>query len=294
MVFQKNPSRLGSYGEGATLGKIASLFGVGDGETIHKVTTRVFESILSLEKDILWWPSVEERDQLVLDTFNELPYCIGYVDDTEVVLEERPVWYSDPESYYSKDKQFSIKLQAIGDYTLLFRQILVGYPGSVHDARIYNNCRLATHPEEYFTDPQYLAGDCAFKLTTTVITPFRENSKALTAGKRASFNRFFSSKRVRIEHCFGVMKEKLTSLKCLSIKIKDEESHKFACTWIRVCCILHNILLPHYDEQDYASALRSDNFRVAKEYESMDQDEEDGEAKRIALVETLMERKMRE
>lgn len=182
-------------------------------------------------------------------------------------------------------------MQAVCDYTLQCRQILIGYPGSVHDARIFNNCRIATHPKDYFTEPQYIAADCAFKLTTTVITPFRRNSKALTAPKRASFNRLLSSKRVRIEHLFGVMKEKLPSLKCLSIKIKDEKSQKYACSWIRVCCILHNVLLPFYDEEDFAPTLHDVNLAgVDEEGESVDNDEKDGEAKRIALLETIAER----
>lgn len=165
------------------MGKMASLFGVGNGGTIDKITSRVFESILSVEKDFLKWPTEAERNKLVLETFEEVPYCIGYADDTEIALEERPVWYFDPISFYSKEKQYSIKLQAVCDHTLLFLQILVGYPGSVHNARIYKNCNLAMHHKEYFTEPQYLAADCAFKLTTTVITPFRQNSKVLTAKK---------------------------------------------------------------------------------------------------------------
>ena len=129
---------------------------------------------------------------------------------------------------------------------------------------------FALHHKEYFTEPQYLVADCAFKLTTTVITPFRQNSKVLTAKKRASFNRFLSSKRVRIEHSFGVMKEKFPSLKCLKIRIKDEASHKFACTWIRVCCILHNILLPHYDEEDLSPILSHDENGIDEEDECVD------------------------
>lgn len=283
--------RLGCYGEGGTIAKIASLFGVGDGGSIMKITSRVFQSILDLEKDFLYWPSVEERNILVSETFNELPHCIGYVDGTEIPLEERPVSAFDPESFFSKDKQYAIKLQAVGDYELRFRQILIGYPGSVHDARMYNNCILATRSTEFFTEPQYLIGDCAYKLTCTVVTPFRDNSQALSKAKRASFNRAISSKRVRIEHCFGVMKEKLPSLKCLPVKIKDEKSYKFACDWIRVCCILHNILLPHYDNEDY-SAIEGYNAGEVDEGEvtGLNDGESDGEAKRIALYHTIADR----
>lgn len=283
--------RLGSYGEGATLCKIASLFGIGDGGTIEKITSRIFKSILSLENQFLAWPTNEERKQMVLATLGELPYCIGYVDGSDIRLQERPTHKCDPTSYYSRKKEYAIKLQAVCDYTLKFRHILVGYPGSVHDARIYNNCRLTTHPRDYFSEPEYVAGDSAYKLTTTVITPFRLNSTVLQSKQRASFNRFFSSKRVRIEHGFGVMKEKLPSLKCLSIKIKDPQSHKFACTWIRVCCILHNILLPHYDQQDLSLLSQGGNYNSSYEvHEHLDEDDEDGEAKRVALVQIISAR----
>lgn len=285
--------RLGSYGEGSTLVKIASLFGIGDGGTIHKVTKRVFESILTLEQQFLEWPSKEERHQLVLETFDELPHCIGYVDGTEIPLQERPVFYSDPESYYSKEKEHSIKLQAVCDYTLRFRHILVGYTGSVHDARMYNNCVLATQCTDYFTEPQYLFGDCAYRQTITVITPFRQNSKEMTHPSRVAFNRFACSKRVRIEHGFGVMKEKFPSLKCLNIRISDEESHRLACTWIRVTCVLHNILLPHYDEEDFEFiSVHGSTVKEGDEDNNcaVDEDDQYGKAKRIALFETISAR----
>lgn len=155
--------RLGSNGDGATLLKIASLFGIGDGGTIDKVTARVFESILCLEGEFIRWPSAE-REQLEIATFDELPHCIGYADGTPIPFLERPVL--DHVSYWSKDKEYVIKLQGICDYTLLLRQITVGYPGSVHDARVYNNCRLGTHPENHFSNNEYIAADAAYKLRT--------------------------------------------------------------------------------------------------------------------------------
>lgn len=154
--------RLGSNGEGATLGKVAALFGVGDGGSIDKITLRVFDSIFSLEKEFLKWPSEEERIQLSLATYEELPHCVGYVDGSEIPLQERPVRNWDLTSYYSRNKQYSIKLQAVCDYKMRFRHLVIGYPGSCHDARIYNNCKLALHPTKYFSGPQYLIGDSAY------------------------------------------------------------------------------------------------------------------------------------
>lgn len=285
--------RLGSNGHGATLCKIAQLFGVGDGGTIDKVTKRVFESILCLKNDFLFWPSPEEREQLVLRTFNELPHCILYGDGMETPLQDRPGL--DHVSYFSRNRQYSIKTQGVCDYSLRIRQVTIGYPGSVHDARIYNNCRLSTHSKDYFSGEQYMAADSAYKLTTTVITPFRKNSTALTPAIRTKFNKYFSSFRVRIEHLFGILKERFASLYSLAIKVHDKASHKYACDWIHVCCILHNILIPHLDEEDWNNIAefreqRGNNDNVAEGEDDYD-DDLDGlaEAKRIALAELITE-----
>ncbi|XP_046812454.1 uncharacterized protein LOC124421393 [Lucilia cuprina] len=52
---------LGSSGDGLSTRKVATLFGVGDGGTIQKVTKRVFKAILNLKEKFLSWPNAEER-----------------------------------------------------------------------------------------------------------------------------------------------------------------------------------------------------------------------------------------
>ncbi|XP_046811016.1 uncharacterized protein LOC124420820 [Lucilia cuprina] len=55
---------LGSSGDGLSTRKVATLFGVGDGGTIQKVTKRVFKAILNLKEKFLSWPNAEERQQI--------------------------------------------------------------------------------------------------------------------------------------------------------------------------------------------------------------------------------------
>lgn len=281
--------RLGSNGQGSTVQKILCLFGVGDGGTIDIVTRRVFQAIISLESKYIRWPSYEERLDIVEKTMHELPYCVAYTDGCEIELDEAPTL--DRDSYLSRNKQFSIKLQGTIDHKKLFRHINIGYPGSAHDARIFNNCILATNPFPYLTEPQWIAGDSAYKLRTTVITPFRKNSTQLTHAARKDFNRYFSSYRVRVEHVFGIMKEKFPSCKKLNIRIIDAKSHEFACTWIRACCILHNMLMPHYDEEDLTYDLSPRN-RSEQPDDVSDGDEDEDDAavqKRNALFHVINE-----
>lgn len=62
-----------------------------------------------MKKEYIFWPDAYERKLLVCSSYDELPYCIGYMDGTEIKLHEAPV--CDRDSYYSRKKIFSIKAQ---------------------------------------------------------------------------------------------------------------------------------------------------------------------------------------
>lgn len=232
--------RLGSSGDSASIRKIATLFGVGDGGTVITVTDRVITAIINLKSKFLFWPTVQERKKIVGDTLHELPGCIGYVDGTEIKLAESPI--KDHEFYFSRKKQYSIKMQIVCDHSLKIRQATIGYRGSVHDAKILAESSIGRTPDSFFCERQWIAGDSAYPLSRNVITPFRQNSTELTKEKREKFNQYFSKFRVRVENCFGKLKEKFSSLKELRFRLSDGKSYQNCCRWILSCCILHNIL----------------------------------------------------
>ncbi|XP_049318264.1 uncharacterized protein LOC125780315 [Bactrocera dorsalis] len=125
--------RLGYSGDGQSVRKVASLnlFGVGDGGTIKNVTQRIFKAILRIKKmSFYYWPNERERLEIVSATGKEMPGCVGYIDGSEIKLAEAPVMQH--EIYYSRKRQYSVKLQAICDYKLRIRQVTIGFPGSVH------------------------------------------------------------------------------------------------------------------------------------------------------------------
>ena len=78
------------------------------------------------------------------------------------------------------------------------RYIHVGYPGSVHDARILSNSDIGMNPSRYLSGTQWLTADSAYKLTDAVLTPFRKNSTFKTAREREQFNKYFSGFRAKI------------------------------------------------------------------------------------------------
>ncbi|XP_049316918.1 uncharacterized protein LOC125779688 [Bactrocera dorsalis] len=250
--------RLGSSGEGQSVHKVASLFGIGDGGTIYNLTRSIFKAILKLKSKFLFWPHERERQQIVSSTSTEMPGCVGYVDGSEVKLSEAPV--NEHTMYYSRKRQYAVKLQAICDYNLRRRQLIVGYPGSVHDAKIFSNCLLFKQPERFLLTSQWIAGDSAYPLKPFLITQFRQNSSEYTEEERHSFNKYFSKYRVRVENCFGLLKEKFGSLKELKFRMHSRTNKNQCNDWITVCCILHNILINFHIENEDGNEVPGPQF----------------------------------
>ncbi|XP_037929496.1 uncharacterized protein LOC119663983, partial [Teleopsis dalmanni] len=146
--------RLRSSGENAAIRKVATSFAVGDEETIYKITRRVFRSILELQTKFITCPDVAKRQE---KTYHELPHCKGYIDNIEIKLVEAPV--------------------------LKIRHVAVGHFGSAHDARMFRTSALCIQENSLFSSEQWLAGDSAYPLLKTLITPFRSNSQQLDYSK---------------------------------------------------------------------------------------------------------------
>ncbi|OXA45193.1 putative nuclease HARBI1 [Folsomia candida] len=223
--------KLGHDGTGSGVSTTAALFGVGGGGTILKVVTRVLKAILELEKDWIRWPDETERLEIARNMVDQLPNCIGYIYGSHINLEEAPL--DDPESYFTRKQRYAIQLQAVCDNNKMIRSIFFGYPGSVHDA-----------------EGQWIAGDSAYKNTDYMITPFKNNASTGTTAERRRFNKYFSGFRVKIECCFGIIKETFESLKELRIRVDRSNGHTLACSWIRGCIILYNILKDSFTESE--------------------------------------------
>ncbi|OXA46779.1 protein ANTAGONIST OF LIKE HETEROCHROMATIN PROTEIN 1 [Folsomia candida] len=246
--------RFGVNGTGASYSKLAQKFGIGNG-TVDAITKRVIKAIVSVEKEWIYWPDETEREKLA-ELCPQLPGCIGIVDGSHINLEEAPI--NDPQSYFSRKMRYSIHLQGICDAELRLRHILVGYPGSVHDARVFANCDIAKHPENYFNLGQWIAGDSAYKLQPYLITTLRTNAVIGTQKERDKFNKVFCNFRVKIEQVYGGLKEIFTSLKELRMQINFQDGHQYAVQWITACCVLYNIILESLDEYPVTDEMLGD------------------------------------
>ena len=142
-------------------------------------------------------------------------------------------------------------IQAIVDHDYIFRDICVGWPGSVHDARVFANSLIYKKiMEEKLLDnvgnrtilgrqiQPCLVGDSAYPMHTWLVKPFNFNS-SLTA-KQKHFNYRLSRARIVVENAFGHLRARWRRL-----MKRNDMSTEHIPTIITACCILHNICEIH-------------------------------------------------
>lgn len=213
------------------------------------------------------WPQ-QSQFASVLSKFSDLrdksfPDTFAAVDGCHIAIR---CPNTDSGSYYNRKGYHSILLQGICGAEQRFIDVLVGWPGSAHDARVWKNSpiydRLKTSGHMLLPSNAHILGDSAYPCDTFIMCPFRDNGH-LTS-KQKHFNAVLSSTRVIIEQAFGCLKGRFRRLKFL-----DMLDLKLASKVIATACVLHNLCI----DNDYADLDTVDVATSASEVDG----EEDGE-----------------
>src|SRR5215471_15579890 len=131
-------------------------------------------------------------------------HCLGFLDGTTIVLAEQPV--KDGEFYSNRTSQYGLNCQIVADLDARIRFFFCGYPASVHDSRCIEESDFCRRPQDFFDGPEYVLADSAYTLSNTILTPFKK--PASLQPDNAAFNKIFSSMRVKVEHCIGILKNR--------------------------------------------------------------------------------------
>lgn len=175
------------------------------------------------------------------------PQCAGAIDGSHIPVQAPYMNHTD---YYNRKGWYSILIQAVVDSDYLFRDINVGWPGSVHDARVFSNSALYgkvtsgnllqghARSIEGKSVPVFLVGDSGYPLMRWLLKPFPFSGDLSTSKK--TFNYRLSRARIVSEIAFGRLKARWRRLS------KQNEMIVTNVTPVVVaCCILHNICEIH-------------------------------------------------
>ena len=120
---------------------IANLFGVSVSfvcSCIKEVSTIIVQK---MKTKFITIPKGEEVNEImrIYKDKCQFPMCAGAIDGTHIPIIAPVVDHAD---YVNRKSYHSIVMQAVVESKYLFRDVAVGWPGSVHDARIFSNLGL--------------------------------------------------------------------------------------------------------------------------------------------------------
>lgn len=199
-------------------------------------------------KKIIVWPSDAEQ-QTHADIFEEkkgFPGVIGMIDGTHIHIKkpkERGI------DYYNRKDVYSVVLQGVVKEDLQFTDVYTGWPGKVHDARVFANSPLFTVGSARCGD-RHILGDSAYPNLEWILTPYKSNRPLNRAQKK--FNTTHASIRSHVERAFGLLKGRFVRLQ----KIKQKNINTIIST-VLTACVLHNVCIINGD--DFVDALINEN-----------------------------------
>ena len=216
-------------------------------ETCNRKFEKVLACLIKLAQDIIrpqdpQFTNVHPR----LKNRKYTPFmdnCIGAIDGTHIQV---VVPNDTAVQHRNRNKEISQNVMCVCDFDMRYTFVLAGWPGSVHDMRVFNDAmtRLGhkfPHPPPdkfYLVDsgypnrPGYLA---PYKGHTYHFQEYRDG--IMPRGKTEHFNFCHSSLRNVIERSFGVLKNKWRILFHLPSYPQRKQSKI-----IVACMALHNFI----------------------------------------------------
>lgn len=238
---------------------IQKLFGIGK-IISHKYFTITISALVKIRKAHVYWPTTNKEFKAKAKRFRAhrgFPNVVGAIDGSHVKINEQ-----DSLDWLNRKGYYSMLVQAICDFDMIFMDLVVGWPGSVHDARVFRNSGLhergITHTLFPTTTscrfacgmrvPWCILGDSAYPLLSWLLTPFKDNGHL--SSEYRFYNYVHSSTRMVIERAFGRLKCRWAILKdrCDTRASADRSTFEAAADVITACVVLHNYVQRRHPE----------------------------------------------
>lgn len=209
----------------------------GDLINVHRTTAgralnNVINGLLALKPLYITMPNTQEQCSEKKRAFYRLggfPNAIGAIDCSHIKILCPPG--DNNELFRNRKGFFSINAQFICDADMKIMNVVSRWPGSTHDARIWDNSVVAARFEAGIYDG-LLVGDSGYALSPCLMTPVLLPT---TQGERR-YNRAHILTRNIVERTFGVLKKRFQILekgmrfnpaKCGNIIVASSVLHNF-------------------------------------------------------------------
>jgi hypothetical protein len=237
---------MGAEGNGCSAINLKHGLGIGKG-SVTNYLRRAVEAVLSLFSDTVFWPDDHEREEISqrLRQKNHFPKCVGAIDGTHLGLAFKPEL--DREEYWTRKQHYAVAATLVCDDLKRIRYINVGWPGSVHDQRVFQNSALSKNPSAYFSDREYLLGDSAYTPSPTMVPAYKKfGGQVVLAFGQVFFNDLLSSCHVKIEQTIGIWKGRFPFLRNIRVRIGSKKDMRFVIKLVKASAVLHNLFVEQH------------------------------------------------
>jgi len=218
--------------------EISEIFHISQGQ-LSKTVKCVVDFLCSMSGEVIRWPTVAEMAHIETEfkVLANFPGTVGAIDGCHIPILAPEYCQAD---YLDRNHNHSVNLMAVCDSAKRFTYCFAGYPGSVHDQRVFSNSALGIMldacPSKYIPSNFYhIIGDSAFQLHQNLLVPYKDTGNLTPT--EINYNTKLSQTRRVIENTFGLLKGRFRRLKKLECALSRVSSN------IMACCILHNLTI---------------------------------------------------
>ena len=250
---------------------------------IFTCVRRVCKALKTLASEFICWPSGQRFKEVVdgFEAMKGLRGVVGAIDGSHIGIKGQSFCN---ENYINRKGWSSIILQASCDHQYMFTSCYAGWPGSVHDARVYQNSDLLASIEKnmvnYFPEDSFMLGDAAYPLSRFLLTPYKDNGKLTPL--QNNYNYIHSATRNTVERAFALFKARFPRMKQIEVNnVKD------ASDFVVTTCVLHNYCIMENSLQGHEDFLEYDLDEDVNNFICVGSSSADAELKRKRIMETL-------
>jgi len=164
---------LGSEGYSSSSIAVKEGLGIGKG-SVRNYLLRAIKGIMSLFNQTVFWPHEDEMKEIssYFHAKYKFAHFISVIDGMHLGLAFKPELHRG--DYFTQNQQYAISTAIVCDHEKKIHFLNIGWPGSVHDQRMFQNSTICKNFQQFFYEREYIVGDSAYTPSSYMVPAYKK------------------------------------------------------------------------------------------------------------------------